>query len=235
MPIDSSLHKQLPHLVAERLRMAIFDGVFKAGEWLRQERLAQEFGVSQMPVREALKELAAEGLVEHVPYRGVRVMAYSADDVNDLYAMRAFLEGRAAGVAAERITAEELGKLRELSKRMATLLDPAEITAYREANREFHRIVYTASRRSYLIRTLNQMWAALPTMLLGSFAGTATEPLPARDDRDLAEHNAIIAALAARDALAAEAAMSAHIAEAGTELVALIRAQEGAQVTGDSR
>ena len=64
-------HRQLRHWVADRLRSDILEGRLKPGEWLRQERLAQEHGVSQMPVREALKQLAAEGLVEHVPYRGV--------------------------------------------------------------------------------------------------------------------------------------------------------------------
>ena len=77
-------HRQLRKLVADQLRAAILDGRFKPGEWLRQERVAQELGVSQMPVREALKELAAEGLIEHVPYRGVRVVTLSVEDIEDL-------------------------------------------------------------------------------------------------------------------------------------------------------
>ena len=84
-------HRQLRKLVADQIRAAIVDGRFKPGEWLRQERVAQELGVSQMPVREALKELAAEGLIEHVPYRGVRVVALSVEDIEDLYEHRAFL------------------------------------------------------------------------------------------------------------------------------------------------
>jgi DNA-binding GntR family transcriptional regulator len=74
--IDSRSHKQLHDLAAEQLRSAILNGVYKPGEWLRQERLAQDLGVSQMPVREALKLLTAEGLIEHVPYRGVRVVSF---------------------------------------------------------------------------------------------------------------------------------------------------------------
>lgn len=67
-----SAHKQLSQRVAERLRTAILEGQLRPGQWLRQERIAGENGVSQMAVREALKQLAAEGLVEHVSYRGVR-------------------------------------------------------------------------------------------------------------------------------------------------------------------
>jgi ABC-type antimicrobial peptide transport system permease subunit len=91
-------HKQLRSHVADRLRAAILDGELKPGDLLRQERLAQEIGVSQMPVREALKELAAEGLVEHVPYRGARVVKFSAEDIADIYAHPAFLEGRSASL-----------------------------------------------------------------------------------------------------------------------------------------
>jgi DNA-binding GntR family transcriptional regulator len=81
---ESSVHKQLHDVVAERIRTAILEGELRPGEWLRQERLAQEYGVSQMPVREALKKLAVDGLVEHVPYRGVRVIEFSPEDVSDL-------------------------------------------------------------------------------------------------------------------------------------------------------
>ena len=101
-------HKQLHHAVADQLCAAIQTGNLKPGEWLRQERLAQELGVSQMPVREALKELIAEGLVEHLPYRGVRVVEFSPDDVGEVYAHRSFLEGRAAFIAAKGITPEEI-------------------------------------------------------------------------------------------------------------------------------
>ncbi len=93
---DTPSHKQLRNVVAEQMRAAILNGHYKPGEWLRQERLAQDLGVSQMPVREALKELAAEGLIEHVPYRGARVIVFSINDILDLYSHRAFLESRAA-------------------------------------------------------------------------------------------------------------------------------------------
>jgi DNA-binding GntR family transcriptional regulator len=65
---------QSHNIVADRMRSAIVDGQYKPGEWMRQERIAQELGVSQMPVREALKQLASDGLIEHIPYRGARVV-----------------------------------------------------------------------------------------------------------------------------------------------------------------
>ena len=104
----SNSHRQLRNLVADKLREAILNGLIKPGEWLRQERLAMEYNVSQMPIREALKELSAEGLVEHVPYRGVRVIEFTADDIQDLYACRSYIEGMAARAAADNITDDEL-------------------------------------------------------------------------------------------------------------------------------
>ena len=87
--------------VEKRLREAILGGLFKPGEWLRQQRVADQLGVSEMPVREALKKLAAEGVVEYLPYRGMRVREYSADDVADIYKVRACMEAMAACAAAQ--------------------------------------------------------------------------------------------------------------------------------------
>lgn len=216
-------HKQLRHHVTEQLRAAIMNGEFKPGEFLRQERLAQELGVSQMPVREALKELAAEGLVEHLPYRGVRVVEFSPEDIGDLYAHRSFLEGRAAAVAARHINAEELALLRQLNEEMQANLAPEQIGVYRELNRQFHQVIYTASRREYLVRSLNQMWASFPTMLLGNFASTAGQPLPERDHNDIAEHQAVIDALQSGDSVAAERLLKQHIELSGRSLLGSLR------------
>lgn len=224
---DLTTHKQLRRVVAERLRAEILGGTLKPGEWLRQERVAQEYGVSQMPVREALKELAAEGLVEHVPYRGVRVVAFSADDVADLYAARGFLEGMAARAAAEHITAEELAELRDLQAQMGTRQAPEALAEYLELNRRFHQLICTASRRAYLIRLLNQIWAAFPTMLWGNVAAATEISLPERNASDLAEHPEILDALARHDADSAERLIRQHIASTGAELVAHLRRAAG--------
>lgn len=221
-----SAHKQLPQRVAERLRKAILEGQLRPGEWLRQERIAGEFGVSQMPVREALKQLAAEGLVEHVPYRGVRVVQFSALDVEDLYACRAFVEGMAARHAATSITPDELAELEQLHARMSALVDNTTVGEYRELNRRFHEVIYAASRRSYLVRTLAQLWSAFPTMLWSNFAATAAASPPDRVAPDTQEHAEIIAALRAGDGAAAEEAVKRHIQEAGRQLLAALRGRE---------
>jgi len=207
------------------MRAAIFNGYYKPGEWLRQERLAQDLGVSQMPVREALKELAAEGLIEHVPFRGARVVSFSIDDILDLYTHRAFLESRAAFTTAEIITTEELEVIKNLQIEMEKNGAPENVLKYRELNRKLHQQIYLASRREYLIRTLNQMWATFPTMLIANFAATADQPLPERDSVDVAEHRAIIVALESHNAPAAEQAMRTHILITADHLVTFLKAQ----------
>ncbi len=225
MLTDTPSHKQLRNVVAEQMRAAILNGHYKPGEWLRQERLAQDFGVSQMPVREALKELAAEGLIEHVPYRGARVIIFSINDILDLYSHRAFLESRAASIAAEIVTPEEISVLEDLQVEMEEHVAPEFVLKYRELNRKFHQRIYQASQREYLIRTMNQMWAMFPTMLIANFAATAIQPLPERDAVDVAEHRTIISALKLRDASAAEQAMRKHILVTAENLVDLLKAQ----------
>jgi transcriptional regulator, GntR family len=219
---DPPSHRQLRKLVADQLRAAILEGRIRPGEWLRQEKLAQELNVSQMPVREALKELAAEGLIEHVPYRGARVVNFSAEDVIDLYEHRAFLEGRAAFFAAACISPAEIAQLKQMAAEMASF-PPEQIGEYRKLNRFFHTIIFRASRRDYLIRTLSQMWETFPTMLTANFAASAQKPLPGRDLQDQSEHQAIIAALEARDGQRAEQAMRDHILWAARHLLQLLQ------------
>jgi DNA-binding GntR family transcriptional regulator len=200
---------QLRHLIAERLRAAILANEFKPGDWLRQEQLAQQFGVSQTPVREALQDLVGEGVVERVPYRGIRVIEFTLTDLRDLYACRAFMEGIAARYAAQHITPKEIAALKRLVDEMATAFARKKWNEYRELNRQFHQGIYATSRHPFLTRTLNQLWTAYPTMMLSNFPG----PIRKRRTLNTREHLAIINALETRDATRAERLMRAHIEE----------------------
>jgi DNA-binding GntR family transcriptional regulator len=102
---------------------------------------------------------------------------------------------------------------------------PEAVLKYRELNRKFHQHIYQSSHREYLVRSLNQMWAAFPTMLIANFAATAVQPLPERDAVDVAEHRAIISALKSRDSAAAEQAMKKHILVTADHLVTFIKVQ----------
>ncbi len=218
-------HKQLRSRVADRLRTEILQGRLRPGEWLRQERIASEQGVSQTPVREALRQLVAEGLLEHVPYRGIRVVEFSMEDVEDLYASRALLEGMAARFAAVHITPGEVEAMTELFERMCRCKTPEDLVEYRELNRRFHSTIFKASRRSFLERTLAHLWSAFPTMLWSNVPRVATASAPERDEPDIEEHRAILDALRGHDPDAADRAVRRHIEAAGGTLLAAMRAQ----------
>ncbi len=219
-------YKQLSEQVADKIRELIHTGAIKPGEWLRQEHLAQAVGVSPTPLREAVKVLVAEGLLEHLPYRGVRVVQFSPADVEDIYSVRAHLESLAARAAATAITDDELHELEKIHADMLGNLAPERIDTYRDLNLRFHQLIYTASRRAYLIRALNQLWAISPSMLWANFATTARQPSPMRTEADPTEHAAILRALRARDGDAAAMHMRAHIESAGRELLNAIQKEK---------
>lgn len=227
MALNDSDHtpgpQQLRSWVVEQLRSAILQGEIAPGAWLRQERLAQQLNVSQMPVREALKQLTAEGLVEHIPYRGVRVVSFSPEDVEDLYAHRSFLEGRVARFAATRITDEALERLQETLDAMRAHMGQEALPTYRTLNRQFHQIIAEACGREYLERELKQLWETFPNMLWNTFASTSAQSLPERDASDLEQHEAILAALRAHDPEAAEQATLHHINSAARDLIAALK------------
>lgn len=222
-------HRQLAQFIADAVRADVLEGRLRPGEWLRQERIAREQGASQMPVREALKRLVAEGILEHVPYCGVRVVEFNIEDVEDLYACRVFIESMSARYAASAITDDEIRQLESLHQQMIDCPMPAGLPEYRELNRQFHSLIFTASRRSYLTRSLGQLWSAFPTMLWSNIPHAATDSSRDRDDADPIEHAAIIRALADHDPEAAERAVRNHIEAAGNSLLKVMRESLDAQ------
>lgn len=223
-------HQQLHEIVAERLRDAILAGKLKPGEFIRQNQIAEEYGVSQIPVREALKDLVAESLLEHIPYRGVRVIKYSIDDLADIFALRSFLEGRAAAAATEHISLEDIEKLTDLTESMKVYFTANNLTAYREVNQQFHEIIYLSSQRVYLIQNLDKLWSSFPTMIQGNFPQSGDQLYEDLDRRDYHDHLKIIKSLMERNSGAAERAMKTHIDHAGQDLINILTSKQAKEV-----
>ena len=149
------------------IREAIITWKIKPGERLRQEIIARELGVSQLIIREVFARLGAEGLVSHEPYKGTLSAPNSPEDLEDLFDIRASLEGLAYELAANQLTSEKISQMRTLLP--STLFnpdDPTTLDIARKANREFHWIPIFASRRKHLIRILNQVWNAVDVYLV---------------------------------------------------------------------
>src|ERR1700732_1568233 len=146
-------------LVAALLRELIITGELDPGAQLRKRDLPQRFGVSQTPVREAMRRLESEGLLICDTHRGFTVVAADVGRVEENFQIRAALESLGASLAARKIDAGGLARLRELNGRMRALAhdDPA----YAELNREFHFTVYSYARSPLLLSLMRLLWASL--------------------------------------------------------------------------
>ncbi len=228
--------QRLSDAVFEALRKAIRDRRLAPGERLRQEALAKELGVSQITVREALNRLVSEGLCIRVPYKGVRVIALSMEDLEDIYAMRGLLEGLAAELAASRITPEELARMRELLPATIVDADPKSVEHAREVNREFHEIAVQASGRRFLIQILRQIWDWIDPLMLYERTLETDEGAEIRKrwgERDRLQHTRLLEALETRDGPRARRVVAEYVDEAWGNLVSMLdsRADESDDVS----
>jgi DNA-binding GntR family transcriptional regulator len=135
-------HRTISASVAEELRRRIVDGEFQAGFQLRQEALAVEFGISRIPVREALVQLEAEGLVKIHPHRGAIVSALSPEEVEELFELRALLEPRLLKASAPHLTEADYERLKGILQEYSSELHAMHVSRWGELNREFHMVLY---------------------------------------------------------------------------------------------
>jgi DNA-binding GntR family transcriptional regulator len=187
-------------LVAALVRELVVTGGLEPGEQLRQRDLAQRFGVSQTPVREAMRRLESEGLLVCDTHRGFTVVTPDADRDQENSRIRAALESLGASLAARKVDPAGLGRLRALDDRMRTLT--VDDLGYAELNREFHFTVCEYAHSPLLLSLMRLLWASLP--------GGPREAASARAGA-ARPHDEILAALAAGDAAAASARTYRHI------------------------
>ncbi len=217
--------QRLSDAAFEALHKAILSGKLAPGEWLRQEALAKELGVSQITVREALNRLVSEGLCIRVPYKGVRVVALSLDNLEDIYTVRGLLEGLAAELAAGRITPEELAQMRELLPATIVNADPKSVNRARVANRQFHEIVIQASGRQFLIQMLRQVWGWIDPLMVYARTletGKGAEIRQQWGERDRYQHARLLEALEAGDGPRARQVVAEYVEEAWHNLASVI-------------
>ncbi|MCL5263679.1 MAG: GntR family transcriptional regulator [Chloroflexi bacterium] len=189
--------------VFTRLKAAILDGTISPGQRLTEEGLAAQLGVSRTPVREAIKRLEAEGHLKVVPRRGIIVPRVTAEQVDELCAVREAMEGLAARLAAERVQAQEIARLRYLLDQMASLYEKGDVPALVRANLDFHITICKAARNALLL----QMYGRLVDML--QILTLRLNLL--RQDQSFPEHRAIFLAIEARDPAEAERLARLHV------------------------
>ncbi|WP_439574682.1 GntR family transcriptional regulator [Phreatobacter sp.] len=135
-------HRTLSAAIVDRLRQAILDGSHPAGTQLRQDALAETYGVSRIPVREALFQLEAEGLVRILPHKGAVVSELSIDEINDVFDLRTILEPRLFAASATQFGAEDLAMLDFIQNRFVSAIRANDVSRWGLLNAEFHMALY---------------------------------------------------------------------------------------------
>ena len=195
--------------VESTLKEAILTGALPGGTPLRQEDLAAEFGLSRMPIREALRQLEAQALVDFYPHRGAVVTEISAAEGADNYAIRAALEPAALRLSVPHLTAEDLLRARDLADEMDAEGGQARLG---ELNRRFHMTLYSRAARPRLLTLVDQHLAAADRHLRFHLAAMG------RNHLSQEEHRGMIDACSAHDADEACAILTQHIETAARNL-----------------
>ncbi|MEQ3626087.1 MAG: GntR family transcriptional regulator [Celeribacter sp.] len=184
---------------------AIDTGLYKPGDRLVESELAERFGVSRTPVREALQRLETQSLLER-DGRSLIVASLDHNQLAELYVVRCELEGLAARLAARHATAEEVRVLSDMiDEDHALIPDP---NALARANRRFHRQIHLASHNRFLVQQLDLVYRSMALMATTSLA------VEGRSETALSEHQDIVDAIRARDEDAADASLRSHISNA---------------------
>jgi DNA-binding GntR family transcriptional regulator len=223
-PVESAVrkgqaHKTIASAATEALRRRILDGLYEAGKPLRQDALAADLGVSRIPIREALLQLEAEGLVRILPHRGAIVSELSTAEVEEVFELRALLEPRLLRLSAPRLTEQDFVELHSLLTEYDTELKAGRVLRWGELNTTFHMRLYGRAERA---RSLT-----LVSNLLREADRHTRMQLSYTDGRSRAqqEHAELLRLCEARQVRQACSLLRSHIEHAGKALVAFIEAR----------
>jgi DNA-binding GntR family transcriptional regulator len=193
--------------VAERVRELIYRGMLKPGEWIDEIALSKQFGISRTPLREALKVLHAENLIELVARKGCRVNELDDDELLELFPVMASLEGLCADLATQRLKPSDMKRLERIHERLESQAMANNVDGYYETNREFHRAIQNLTGNRWLTRVTDEL---RNVMVLARHRQLTVE---GRLQESLEEHRKIIQALRVGDAEAASKAMFNHLCQ----------------------
>lgn len=201
--------------VAERLRGLIFNHALAPGSWIDEQALANQYGISRTPLREALKVLATEGLVVLKPRRGCYVAEPDERDLDEIFTILAELEGRAAADATRNASESDLARLDDIHAELEAATAAGDIDGFFDANQRFHLAVQEIGGNRRLAQMIDDMRKVLKLTRHNSLTRDG------RPQESLAEHRRIMAAIRARAADEADQAMHAHLLAGRAAIAAL--------------
>jgi DNA-binding GntR family transcriptional regulator len=206
--IDNDSSSSLRGKVFIQLENAILNGKYKSGDSLIETKLSEELGVSRTPIREAIRQLELEGLVQTIPNKGAIVTGLSPKDIDDIYTIRLAIEGIAARWAAENITEEELKELKHSLELEEFYTEKNDLEQILKLDTKFHETIYRASKSKPLMNMLSNFHHYIQR------ARTYSLGMSGRAKEALEEHEAIYEAISQKNSKEAEALTIEHVKKA---------------------
>jgi DNA-binding GntR family transcriptional regulator len=221
----AALHEQ----VSQKLRQMLVENRIAPGAKLNERELADVLQVSRTPLREAIKMLAAEGLVELLPNRGAIAVSLSEADVLNTFEVMAGLEALSGELAAQRITEQELAEIKAMQFEMMAAYTRRDLSNYYRINARIHSAINAAAKNPVLTVTYNQVNARLQALRFRSNQDGA------KWKRAMAEHEKMIVALEKRDAMALRELLAAHLRSKRDAVIEQLRAGQTPRAGGATR
>jgi DNA-binding GntR family transcriptional regulator len=220
-------HQTLREKILDTIREAILNGELKPGEKVAEPELAERFGISRTPIREAFRQLESEGYLTVVPRKGAVVTALSERAVEEFYAIKSILEGYAAQISTDNMTEKDIAKLETLNARLRILAEQGDVKTFFKIHNEFHDVFINASGNEKLAEIIHQMLLRFNRFRLASIA------LPGRMEMSVKEHDALIKAFRRKDGATADALVRKTASFGGQVLIQSMAQQEGREVKRD--
>jgi DNA-binding GntR family transcriptional regulator len=203
LPLNSVQFVSKSEYVYQTLREAILNGLLGPGTMLNQAEIAEKFRISRMPVRDALKMLAQEGLVRLVLHHGARVTHFSDRDIQETYAIRKILEGYAVREAIPHINKAVISHLEKINRAIEQNSRKGKVDAMIKENEQFHLLLYEGCRNKKLLELLKNLWSSYPKRIFWQIQGRANQVVH--------QHKEILAAVKAKDAIRAQKLVQEHL------------------------
>ncbi|WP_116365270.1 GntR family transcriptional regulator [Parahaliea mediterranea] len=200
--------------IAQQLADQILSGELAPGERIEEKKVTEQFGVSRTPVRDALRHLAATGLVAIRPHRGVTVVDLEVEQLSDMFEAQAEIEALCAQLSARRMSNIERRKLEMISERSRPALEDTDHALYSATNEDFHKLIYAGSHNDTLEQMALNLWNRV-----APFRRSIFFKLGNRMEQSFDEHGEIIAAITAGDETRARQAMHAHITNSSVNAI----------------
>lgn len=191
-------HLTLRESILETIRDAIMSGVLKPGEKVAEPELAERFGISRTPIREAFRQLESEGYLTVIPRKGAVVASFSERDIEEFYAIKSILEGYAARLACRLLTDREIERLAAINDKLNSLAREGDVKHFFKVHNDFHDLFLRAADNEKLLELIDTLMQKFQRLRVASLS------LPGRMDVSVQEHSKIIEAFRQRDADLAE-------------------------------